>query len=297
MAFLRVHKLPRNGLVITDFLQSADPTGDRFPNTGREIVVLKVPNSTTLLSDTFTGTDGTSLDAHTMGTGSGWTEGLGDWDIQSNRANSTGADPGAPGWVATANAGQDSYDLTAVANLTGLSADAGVIFRYLDVSNFWVFVAEPPDVVLYERVGGSFVQRERSTPGGIATGVDATLRVVANGSQFACHANGALQFTHNAAAPGTGRTRCGLFSTAASDRFDNFSAVTIASAQQVRFDILADVDESVGPYREVTAALDKLTLAGPWPPAAYSDANRDVNISYPGGGAGVQLAVFRVPRP
>lgn len=120
---------------------------------------------TIALSDTFTDADGTSLSAHTMNVGSGWTLHSGTWTIQSNHAESELVD----GRIATAAGGISDgvltcdiapYDSGATASLVG------VVFRYVDTSNFWLVQADSrlDTLTLFRNLAGSFTSQGTSAP-------------------------------------------------------------------------------------------------------------------------------------
>lgn len=83
-----------------------------------------------LLYDTFTDTNGTLLTAHTMDVGGGWTNQIGTFDIQSNRANRASAGSPDNQSVATADAGMADYEVTCTVNGAAGSDGTGIAVRY-----------------------------------------------------------------------------------------------------------------------------------------------------------------------
>lgn len=105
---------------------------------------------TVVLQDAFTDTNSTSLDAHTMDVGSGWTEHVGAWEIQSNAAR--GPDTTADA-LASADAGEADVTITVDVNVPNNSTYAlGPAGRVVDASNYWVAYAERDGSTAYLRL-------------------------------------------------------------------------------------------------------------------------------------------------
>jgi len=99
----------------------------------------------TLLSDTFTGADNTLLTAHTMDVGGGWVNSQGTFKISGNAAAPNSANNND---VVVANAGLGGTAsnpitvscLSTPRSSTGAwESDSGLVFRWSDPSNFWVY--------------------------------------------------------------------------------------------------------------------------------------------------------------
>ncbi len=88
---------------------------------------------TVLLYDTFTGVNGTSLAAHTMDVGSGWTIGSGTWTISGNRA--TMASGSFSRDIVTADAGVSDYTVQCSLTFGSAFSDAGMVVRYQDAGD------------------------------------------------------------------------------------------------------------------------------------------------------------------
>lgn len=93
-------------------------------------------SSTSLATDSFTGTNNTTLTAHSMDTGAGWTVTQGGFSLQNNTAS-----PSAVGSIAVTNLGQTDYAVSSdITVKAGYGADtewyAGMIVRYIDNNNY-----------------------------------------------------------------------------------------------------------------------------------------------------------------
>jgi hypothetical protein len=110
-----------------------------------------------LAGDTFTGSNGTHLNAHTMDEGSGWTENSGSWAISSNaavQATNAGAQ-----YIATTDTGDANTRIRARVKPSAASGlhIGGLIGRFSDTSNYWradITTGGTPLVRLWEMNGG-----------------------------------------------------------------------------------------------------------------------------------------------
>ena len=125
--------------------------------------------ATTLVSDTFTGTDGTNLTAHTadVNQGTGWIANTGTITLLSNQAHCTSGFP-----YYSIDAGQASVTLTADITLSGTAA-CGLSGRVSDALNTWDIdistSAGTMTLTIYEQVAGVFTARAQVSfpdPGG-----------------------------------------------------------------------------------------------------------------------------------
>lgn len=115
-------------------------------------------------NDTFTDMDGTSLDAHTMDAGNGWTEYAADWSITSNRATYTRSTDGEA--VAATNVGVADVTVRSVVRQSaGNGRSMGVAGRLTDVDNYWLasINVDGPHVDLHEKNAAVFTLRGRAT--------------------------------------------------------------------------------------------------------------------------------------
>lgn len=174
-----------------------------------------------LLRDLFADANGTGLAAHTMDVGSGWTVHTGTVTIQSNRARTSSA----PG-IATADAGQADCDATVITNATADAGGAGLVVRFTDANNCWIFWLDynASSFDLYEVNGG--VSSVRASAGyNPAAAVDQTIVGDCSGAALSATVNGANPISYGSATHNQTATRVGIrgfqTSTEAHD-FDTF---------------------------------------------------------------------------
>jgi hypothetical protein len=108
-----------------------------------------------LVSDDFTGSDGTSIAGRTPDisvAGATWTLQTGDARISSNQALGFAANS-----VFTVDSGM--ADGVIAAEVTQDPSATGIVARYLNDSSFFMLRRETSTMVLYEKSGGSFVVR------------------------------------------------------------------------------------------------------------------------------------------
>jgi len=173
------------------------------------------------LFDSFTDTNGTALNAHTMDIGSGWTyEGAGAaFTINaSGRAYCSGGSFS----IAYANAGVSDCTLTCTYNPGATASDWGVIFRVSNIGALWM-AALSPSLGRFEvwnrfsswtLMGSSLVSIPGST--------DYTIRVVLSGTSIVATLNGANTVSVTSSSLQS-QTLHGLASENLSDiTFDNF---------------------------------------------------------------------------
>ena len=167
------------------------------------------------LQDTFTDTNGVSLDAHTPDIipAGGWTEHTGDWDIQSNRA-----DPSAVnGQVDRASADSTLSDFTIEATThvgqAATSEKVGLIGRQSDATNFWMLwlerLAGADKWSIYDCVAGVYTQRATNTPTA-SQNTDFTQKGVFNGATIDAYLDGGSQITYASASFNQTATKVGL---------------------------------------------------------------------------------------
>lgn len=117
-----------------------------------------------IASDTFTDTDGTSLDVHTPTLGSAWTEHVGGWTIEGNRLLCSTQ---ATGFVnlCTMDVGASQAEATCTMHVDATATEvyAGICFRFVDVNNYLMIQPLKQDVQIYsneveliEVIGGVF---------------------------------------------------------------------------------------------------------------------------------------------
>jgi len=186
---------------------------------------------TVLLHDTFTDTNGTSLDAHAISPvntpSTAWTERSGNWDIQSNRANSTGASPGGAGWIATLDVGQADYTLSLVFN--SATGAGGVVVRYnpADGTHYLINLAPSNDSLRLFYFDGSLYGSALAEDFGVfdaSTDYEITVRVT--GQTIEAAASDMSRFIYEAATNNTSLTHAGLRATVSSATFDDLIITT-----------------------------------------------------------------------
>lgn len=160
--------------LVYNFLRAGDPVGTELIDTS------------SLLLDTFTGTLGTSLDAHAPDrdpVGGGWT-------ITEGTADLDGAGSVALGLTTTRAIIDVGASLTGniALQLTGdtQNGEVGMIFRYLDGNNFWHVKLSPGNgLELFSMNGGlEVLQDDDASGGGYALGETFELTVVTRGSSI-----------------------------------------------------------------------------------------------------------------
>jgi len=155
---------------------------------------------------TFTGSNGTSLDAITPEVGGSWTEQSGDWDIQGNRASlATAANS-----VATVASGISDILADCVAVSVDIGGYAGIALRFSDTSNYWYVRVHRSEnnFAIIEVNGGGFTIRA-TTPITYAGNHD--VRCIAYGQTIDAFMDGGNKLTYGAAALNEGATIHGLY--------------------------------------------------------------------------------------
>lgn len=194
-----------------------------------EHTLLRVPEDlwlpTPLLYETFTDDNGTSLDAHgsdvvgpdsqAVGSLTG-VEQSGDWDIQSNRANSDG--PGIHTW----DVGKADIFADLVIN-GGAAGNPGLVFRFTDTGNYWYLQADRANNQLEIHEVNATVDTVRANVAStINDSTDYTLRVICEGQTVWGYKNGgSAKVLYGSAALNEGATKHGLFSDNAACEFDD----------------------------------------------------------------------------
>ena len=133
-----------------------------------------------IANDTFTGTNGTNLTAHTLDSGGSWTAVSGTVTLNaSNQATNTVN----TAWYVTSTSASDVQIKLDVSTLaTGYT---GIIFRYQDSSNFLMCMIDaadfsPAKLTIWKRVGGS----SSIVTSGTFVGVPATIVLTAVGTSI-----------------------------------------------------------------------------------------------------------------
>ena len=198
----------------------------------------------TLLSDAFTGTDGTSLSGRAMsGTpGKSWTA-AGTWTISSNTAVYGGS--GSPYMSLVSNA--NAADVVLTCDMIIPSAAnylVGVAFRFVDGDNTWFVMIErdsggTPFLKVFDRTSGTDTPNANSQNfSGPVSGTTQTLTITTSGNSIdvTCTDVGHPDLTLTTITSSTrnGATKHGLFSytdgTYAAGAHDNFLVTGTALA-------------------------------------------------------------------
>jgi hypothetical protein len=148
-----------------------------------------------LLRDTFTDSDATEIDAHTMDVGAGWTElPAGTFRIQSNKLAATNA--GESNLVIAAEAGQANCTIT-VDFAVRASGDStrGVAWRVTDADNHWLFLhtlaAATDGCRIFKKEAASYsLEATAATPVPVNSATH-ELKVVLSGNNHNCFVDGA----------------------------------------------------------------------------------------------------------
>lgn len=190
---------------------------------------IRVPEDTWLPTplayDTFTGANGTSLDAHTSNTtgpdsqtvvGRAWTERSGDWDIQSNRANPDGAA------IATVAGGLADVVVDCTVN-GGAAGQPAICLRYADTSNYWFLQADRANNQFELHEYNATVDTVRANAAVVINdSTDYDLRAICDGQTIDGFLDGANKITYGTAALNETATIHGLYSDNTACQYDGF---------------------------------------------------------------------------
>jgi len=202
---------------------------------GRAGTFSPLPSSgpTTLASDTFTDTNSTALNAHTMDVGSGWTHRLGTLQIQSNTAtvNTYSSDLAHATTDVGAADGVIDVDVTSFNDGGGVST-AIPTWRYVDDSNFWFqqVLVVTDAIEMYEKTGGSNTLRDSASVT-INSGTSYAIKMTLAGNVMTTTLDDANELTYTSASHNTA-TDHGIFAaqtstgTPSAPIFDNWIATT-----------------------------------------------------------------------
>jgi hypothetical protein len=183
---------------------------------------------TTLISDTFTDTNGTALASHTIAPtntpATSWTVGEGTGTTEGNRARIAGA-------VCSANcdAGIADGTIQATVRRSGTS-DNAVMFRYQDATNYWIADLQAAGAFkIFERNAGSFTERATAVAT-FSADTDYVVTVILNGTSIIARVDGANELTHTSTFLQSA-TKHGIWGARSSGNveFDNFSVTNATS--------------------------------------------------------------------
>ena len=186
-----------------------------------------------LIDDAFADTNGVSLDAHTISPtntpGTSWTERVGNWDIQSNRASAEGAATTREYSTVASGVSDCTLDvIVGFGSAAGATQEAGFISRFSDATHYWLLrlnIDSSPAVNIYENDGG-FALRA-STAATLAHSTDYDFQAIHAAQSITCTVDGGSQAQYNSASFNETATVHGIDSYATDvqttvNRFDDF---------------------------------------------------------------------------
>jgi hypothetical protein len=182
--------------------------------------------ATTYVYDTFTGANGTSLDAHPPDVdvvGSGWVERNGQWTLSSNRLVPTGADPGD--YYCTIDSGQADVVISAEMTPDSTGRVMQFLVRYTNNSNMWRIQFSSGSLAIYEVNGGTFTLRASASPS-MAAGRTYVFRIVANGTTISASVAGTT-ISYSSASHNLTATSHGFGMNAIGGSFDNYRVTSV----------------------------------------------------------------------
>lgn len=184
-----------------------------------------------LLDDLFSGPNGIDLATHAPKVGAGWLLN-GTWDIQSNRANTTGSAPADPAFIATMRTPRTAVQVSAVVNTAASAGVSGVCFWYYDLNNFWLAAIQRSSnkLFLFERIAGSYNIRAQPVIGGGIAATDHVIVVDASKAGVTVSLDGTQQISYTPTVTGSRLfgNRYGFRSDTAGDRFTSFRVIAAA---------------------------------------------------------------------
>ena len=191
-----------------------DAEANRVRGTGGTVAVPAAGRTDNFTRANSTTTLGTPSDG-----GSAWVAQTGTWGINSNAGYCVTVTPNATAVLET------SLSNVAVSiTISTRGTFSGPVARAADANNFLMGVAEPGQLSMYKRVGGTFTQLSGSYFGAVADGDVLILRVnSSNLIEFV--QNGVVRVSATDSA-GSGNTLCGWYaSNDTTVRFDDLSVV------------------------------------------------------------------------
>lgn len=191
---------------------------------------------TVVVQDTFTDTDGTSLDVHTPDTqfSGGWTEVTGNWGITGNQASIGAARDNANATIQTGEADCTiTVEALSAVTSSGGTRDTGIAARHSDTNNYWRIGINDFDEIfrITERNGGTNTTRA-STSVTINNATYYTVQVVLNGSTITATLDGANEISYGSATLNQTATVHGIVMRGTTDRVDDFLVEVAAGGTQ-----------------------------------------------------------------
>ncbi len=271
-----------------------------------------VPPGDFLSADSFNRANSTTVLGSTDGNGTldplAWTQDVGVWGIASNQAELfTGV--GGDGSYAVVDLNESDVDITI--KLSVRSASTGLIFRYVDSDNHWLFLSDNANnCQVYIRAGGG-VYGARGSNHNTGNADGDVLRIVAVGSTIYAYRNGVLLETLTGQTGHQSATKQGFSSWNPGARFDDWLAVsapvgavpTITSLEPtvVRLaggDTVTATGTNMGTVTAATVGGTAATSVTPLSatqvtfvtPAGSAPGPVDVTLTNPTGNSGISVA-------
>jgi lysophospholipase L1-like esterase len=200
----------------TYFADGVHPTSaghDRGAVYDKIAVCQVIPLIVSTVYDTFTGTNGTALTSHSPDVntpGHAWVSPSGALNLQGNKARNTTTGTTA---ISVIDCGISDATVQVVVNETiGGNADAGLVLRYSDLSNYWKCYLDCGS--------GTVTLDEHSTANGTVTrgsasfaqsaGTNYLVTAVLSGSTIRVFVNGQHQFSYTSATQNQAATKHGI---------------------------------------------------------------------------------------
>lgn len=199
-------------------------------NTQNIAVIHAASGLTTLVYDTFTDADATSLTAHTIAPtntpSTSWTERVGTWTISGNKAVSTFTSNSH----ATCNPGVADCTITCKAQTSAtngnMAYDVGLVVRWGATTDYFlVGINSQGDLFrISERVSDNPVSRATASVT-IDAGTEYTIVVTLSGTSISATLDGANQISYASATANQTATIHGIKGRIATDTIDDFQVV------------------------------------------------------------------------
>lgn len=185
---------------------------------------------TSTVTDSFTDSDSTSLDAHTGESGT-WAEVVGDWQILSNEADSDGTFKGSARLEVDLSSDDHDAQIT-IAAYDATNGQGGVCCRFnTDASpnqDYYKVFSLADDTMQIIRVNdGTF--NFLDSPGAAVENAPDDYKIEADGSDLRSWFNGSLVHDFTDGSPLTGHLRVGITARRDGDHLDNLTASDLAA--------------------------------------------------------------------
>lgn len=176
----------------------------------------KTPTVVTLIEDAFTDVDTTALTTHTVAPtnvpGGAWLAGVGTFQIVSNKATVNSNANNDMSWKESSDADVTVTCLVTAYNTGGVVSNPGLLVRVSDATHLWLvdISSNGPSGTMYENAGAGYVSRATGTPTGLASGVEATLKIVVSVTTITAFLNDTQFMTYASASSNQTATKHGI---------------------------------------------------------------------------------------